>query len=135
MADAGVLLARRGAVQHARPQLHQRGPGMQKRQKAQPHTPKCGCGPLTLAQAKRRYFPAFVPEYPQARFPELPRLTAAQREALDLCDSVAAEEGVRLDMTLRPGDMQFIHNHQVSGSCAAAVELGMNLCRDTLWRW
>lgn len=56
----------------------------------------------------------------QARFPDLPRLTDPQREALDLVDTVAAEEGVRLDMTLRPGDMQFVHNHQaraVAGVC------------------
>jgi len=49
----------------------------------------------------------------QARFPELPRLTPKQVEALDLVDSLASDPEIRLDMKLVPGDMQFIHNHQI----------------------
>ncbi|MEQ8785794.1 MAG: TauD/TfdA family dioxygenase [Pirellulaceae bacterium] len=47
------------------------------------------------------------------RFDDVPRLTAAQREAMDLLDELAASETFRLDMDFRPGDIQFLHNHQV----------------------
>jgi len=45
--------------------------------------------------------------------PETPRLTAAQVEAMDLIDRLAASEKIRLDMDFRPGDIQFLHNHQI----------------------
>ena len=47
------------------------------------------------------------------RFPEAPRLTSAQIEAMDLLDQLAGDPSLRLDMTLEPGDMQFLHNHQI----------------------
>jgi hypothetical protein len=47
------------------------------------------------------------------RFDEVPRLTAEQVEAMDVLDALAAREDIRLDMTLAPGDMQFLHNHQI----------------------
>lgn len=47
----------------------------------------------------------------QAGFPDLPRLTAAQVEALDLFDEILAREDVRYAMHLEPGDMQFLNNH------------------------
>ncbi len=47
------------------------------------------------------------------RFPEVPRLTPAQLEAMDLVDSLAASPELRLDMDFRPGDLQFLHNHQI----------------------
>jgi len=47
----------------------------------------------------------------QAGFPDLPRLTAAQTEALDLFDEILARENVRFSMHLEPGDMQFLNNH------------------------
>ncbi|HPU53449.1 MAG TPA: TauD/TfdA family dioxygenase [Burkholderiaceae bacterium] len=45
------------------------------------------------------------------RFEELPRLTPAQIEALDLMDSLCKDPDLRLDMELQPGDMQFICNY------------------------
>ncbi len=45
------------------------------------------------------------------RFPDARRLTAEDIEALDLFDDLANDKGLRLDMELRPGDMQFLHNH------------------------
>src|SRR5262249_11474515 len=45
------------------------------------------------------------------RFPEARRLTEADIEALDLFDDLANDPEVRLDMELKPGDMQFLHNH------------------------
>ena len=47
------------------------------------------------------------------RFPEVPRLTPRQVEAMDLLDALAASDAIRLDMKLAPGDIQFLHNHQI----------------------
>ena len=47
------------------------------------------------------------------RFDEVPRLTDQQIEAMDMLDELADSDHIRLDMDFRPGDMQFIHNHQV----------------------
>jgi hypothetical protein len=44
------------------------------------------------------------------RFPEVPRLTAAQRDVLDLLDSIANDQQFYLDMEFEPGDMQFLKN-------------------------
>jgi hypothetical protein len=45
------------------------------------------------------------------RFPDAPRLSAAQIEALDLFDALANDPALHLTMRLEPGDMQFVHNH------------------------
>jgi hypothetical protein len=47
------------------------------------------------------------------RFDDVPRLTDQQVEAMDMVDEIADSDSVRIDMDFRPGDMQFIHNHQV----------------------
>jgi hypothetical protein len=47
------------------------------------------------------------------RFDEVPRLSEAQIEAMDLADELADSDRLRLDMDFRPGDIQFINNHQV----------------------
>ncbi len=47
------------------------------------------------------------------RFPDAPRLTAAQREALELYDGLCMNPALRYDMVLRPGDMQFVNNYVV----------------------
>jgi len=44
------------------------------------------------------------------RFPEVPRLTAAQSELLDMIDMIANEPAFYLDMDFEPGDMQFLKN-------------------------
>jgi len=46
------------------------------------------------------------------RFPEVPRLTDRQIEALDLLDSLADDPALHHEMAFEPGDMQFLHNHQ-----------------------
>ena len=46
------------------------------------------------------------------RFEEVPRLRPEQAEAMDLLDSLAARDDIRLNMTLGPGDIQLLHNHQ-----------------------
>lgn len=52
-------------------------------------------------------------------FDDVPRLTAAQIEALDLVDALAGDPALRLDMDFRPGDMQFLCNHSVFHSRTA----------------
>lgn len=44
-------------------------------------------------------------------FPDLPRLTAQQREAIDLVGQVANEEKFHFAMMFEPGDIQFLNNH------------------------
>ena len=45
------------------------------------------------------------------RFPDVPPLTPEQIEALDLFDALAEDPTINLQMTFRPGDMQWVHNH------------------------
>jgi hypothetical protein len=47
------------------------------------------------------------------RFADAPRLSDRQREALDVFDAVLDDPSVHLQMEFRPGDVQFIHNHQI----------------------
>lgn len=47
------------------------------------------------------------------RFAEVPRLTAAQIEALDLIDELADREEIRLDMGFDRGDIQLLNNHLI----------------------
>lgn len=45
------------------------------------------------------------------RFDGAPRLTDRHIEALDLFDALANDPALHLSMQLRPGDMQFVYNH------------------------
>lgn len=47
------------------------------------------------------------------RFPEVPRLTEEEREAMDLFDSLAEDPDLHLNMAFEPGDMQFLCNHTI----------------------
>jgi hypothetical protein len=47
------------------------------------------------------------------RFDDVPRLTKAQREGLDLFDSIVEDPGINLFMDFEPGDIQWVHNHQI----------------------
>ena len=47
------------------------------------------------------------------RFAETRRLEPEDVEALDMFDDLANDADLRLDMELRPGDMQFLHNHTI----------------------
>lgn len=46
-------------------------------------------------------------------FPDVARLTPQQLELLDLLESIPLEDGVALDMSFQPGDMQFLKNSVV----------------------
>lgn len=47
------------------------------------------------------------------RFPEVPRLTARQHEAMDLMDRLCNDPAFYLDMNFEPGDMQFLCNYVI----------------------
>lgn len=49
----------------------------------------------------------------QLSFPEVPRLTEKQIEALDLLDRTLEREDLCFNMEFEPGDLQFINNHIV----------------------
>jgi len=52
-------------------------------------------------------------ESAQKNFPEAKRLTAAQVAAMDLMDELLNDPAIHLSMAFLPGDMQFLHNHQI----------------------
>ena len=45
------------------------------------------------------------------RFDGAPKLSAPQKEALDMFDALTDDPALNFTMALRPGDMQFVHNH------------------------
>ena len=47
------------------------------------------------------------------RFPDVPRLSARQIEALDLFDALANDPANYLDIEFKPGGIQLIHNHVI----------------------
>lgn len=56
------------------------------------------------------------------RFPDARRLEPEDIEALDMFDDLANDAELRLDMQLRPGDMQFLHNHTILHDRTAFVD-------------
>jgi len=52
-------------------------------------------------------------ESAQRHFPEARRLTRAQYAAMDLIDELCNDPAIHLSMDFRPGDIQFLHNHQI----------------------
>ena len=52
-------------------------------------------------------------ESAQALFPQAKRLRREQVEAMDLLDSLVNDPQIHLSMAFLPGDMQFLHNHQI----------------------
>ena len=52
-------------------------------------------------------------ESAQKNFPEAKRLRREQIQALDLLDELLNDPQIHLSMAFLPGDMQFLHNHQI----------------------
>ena len=52
-------------------------------------------------------------ESAQAHFPQARRLAREQVEAMDLVDALVNDPQIHLRMAFEPGDMQFLHNHQI----------------------
>ncbi|HWJ60797.1 MAG TPA: TauD/TfdA family dioxygenase [Acidimicrobiales bacterium] len=47
------------------------------------------------------------------RHPEVPRLTVAQLEAMELLESIANDPAVHVEMDFRPGDIQWLNNARI----------------------
>jgi len=74
--------------------------------------PPCYRGPLFSrcdGQLFGRYNRAYIES--AQRFAEVPRLSDAQLELLDLIDRLCSDESMHLSMELSRGDMQFISNY------------------------
>jgi hypothetical protein len=56
------------------------------------------------------------------RFPEVPRLTPAQVEAMDLVDELCADPAFHLSFDMQPGDLQLGSNHAVLHSRTQYVD-------------
>ena len=56
------------------------------------------------------------------RFPDAPRLTPQQVEALDLLDQLTDDPALHFTMELQPGDVQFVHNHALLHDRTAFVD-------------
>ena len=56
------------------------------------------------------------------RFNEVPRLTDEQIACFDLLDEIADNPDIHLSMAFEPGDMQFLHNHQIFHDRTAYVD-------------
>ncbi|OWT61717.1 TauD/TfdA family dioxygenase [Candidimonas nitroreducens] len=52
----------------------------------------------------------------QQNFPRARRLTDTELAAIDMLDQLSNEAGLSLKMDFLPGDMQFLHNHQIMHS-------------------
>lgn len=90
-----------------------------------------------------RFYAQHGPTYIKSaqRFDEVPRLTDAQLEAMDLVTKLAADDRFRLDMDFQPGDVQFLNNHLVLHSRTGFVDFDepqrkrhlLRLWLDTPW--
>lgn len=75
-----------------------------------------GCKPYyalpVFSRHQGRLIVCFVRRFVESaqRFPELPRLSRSQMEALDMVSELAARPEFRLDITFDPGDIQFVNN-------------------------
>ncbi len=49
----------------------------------------------------------------QVNFPQCRRLTEAEHAAIDMLDALTNDPSLNLQIEFRPGDMQFLHNHQI----------------------
>ncbi|MFT5390884.1 MAG: hypothetical protein ACI8PT_001074 [Gammaproteobacteria bacterium] len=56
------------------------------------------------------------------RFDDAPRLTPAHLEGFDLLDTLVEDADMHLNMALRPGDIQLVHNHTILHDRTAFVD-------------
>jgi alpha-ketoglutarate-dependent taurine dioxygenase len=69
----------------------------------------------TFTEHRGRLFVRYIRPYIQAsqRHPEAPRLTEQQLAAMDAYDAIIYDRANRVEMALRPGDIQFVNNYHV----------------------
>jgi hypothetical protein len=79
-----------------------------------------------FATFKGRFYGTHGPNYVRSaqRFDEVPRLSAAQHEAMDLIDTLCNEERFQVDMDFRRGDIQWLSNHNVLHSRTEYEDFG-----------
>ena len=65
------------------------------------------CGGRLSTRHVRRYIES------ARRFEAVPPLTDIQVAALDLFDELTNDPALNIDLEFQPGDMQFLHNHQI----------------------
>jgi hypothetical protein len=65
---------------------------------------------------KGHFYSRFGQKYVESaqRFPQVPRLTSAQTEGMELFSTLALSDAFRLDMTFQRGDIQLLNNHLIS---------------------
>ena len=68
-----------------------------------------------FALHKGHFYARFGQKYVESaqRFPQVPRLTPAQIEGMDLFSTLALSDEFRLDMTFQRGDIQLLNNHLI----------------------
>ena len=64
-----------------------------------------------------RFNPGYV--YSAQRYPETPRLTEQQTDAMEMFMRLCASDQFRLDMKFRPGDLQLLNNNVIVHSRSA----------------
>ncbi len=69
----------------------------------------------TFTRHRDRLFIRYIRPFIEAsqRHPEAPRITDAQRAAMDAYDELIFDANNRVEMLLQPGEMQFINNYHV----------------------
>lgn len=77
---------------------------------------------------KRRYIEA------AQRFEDVPRLTPAQREALDLFDTLCADSDLHLAFSMEPGDIQIGNNYSILHSRTRYIDHDDPALRRHLYR-
>jgi len=77
-----------------------------------------------FSQHGDRLFVRYIRPYIEAsqRHDDAPRLTAAQRDAMDAYDAFIYDADNRVEMTFEPGDMQFVNNYHVLHGRKAYVD-------------
>jgi len=68
-----------------------------------------------FSEHRDRLFVRYIRPYIDAsqRHPDAPRLSDAQRAAMDAYDALVTDPGNRVEMTFAPGDMQFVNNYHM----------------------
>lgn len=69
----------------------------------------------TFTEHRGRLFIRYIRPFIEAsqRHDTAPRITASQREAMDAYDAIVYDPSNRVEMALRPGDIQFVNNYHV----------------------
>ena len=76
--------------------------------RARSRSSRCPSSPTSTATPRVFYIGWYIRD--AQRHPEVPRLTDAQVEAMDLLESIANDPAFHLEMDFQPGDVQLLNN-------------------------